>query len=215
MFLNKFSPGAKVTFLLLSSIVCGICSYLSYVAFQPGEPLLVLDDRELVPAKEGFAEMHHASLRFGQTYEHLAEIEIRGSDLRKGYYGSNLNNIALQKGWFPHSYHHRSNTNGILTPSYLVVPRDELGEVEALAANPVGWIVAERGPGPAMGPSSTDDLVNVKLSVTTTHRQIFWMVVVWAAVTVGGSALAFWFLGALYNWLLPNAGTDATEANRA
>lgn len=103
-----------------------------------------------------------------QTKPHITmTATIDDADQEK--FQEHLFNIAPQKGWYAHP-----------SPFYdlnIILPRDEIPEVEKLAQDPTGWVLHNlANPKPSTGPSSTD-LVNVQLHVATPIKYLFHVVI--------------------------------------
>ena len=70
----------------------------------------------------------------------------------------NFSNIAAQRGWFAHGQEGYAIS--------VVLPEDEMGELDRVSNDPTGWILKNRNPGlEARGPSNTKNLVNVRLKI--------------------------------------------------
>ena len=111
----------------------------------------------------------------------VREVRLPRQDRRR--FTDHFIDIAAQRGWFAHS----PKPHGI----NLIMPAGELDQLEELAADPLGWTLANYDPGkPAGGPSNTD-FVNVRLRIDTTGGgRVMELVVLTAVLAVIGAAVA-------------------------
>ena len=95
---------------------------------------------------------------------------------------THFDNIAARKGWFVH----RSNWARMT----LVLPHDQLSELDRIAVNPEQWVQSNLDHPPATGPVSTH-LVHARVNLDTSYGNYFWTLIPLSvlAVTTAGTFL--------------------------
>ena len=169
--------------------------------FQPR--LLPAAGSPVLQAPEGLGILAGTALQHNM-YTRLTKT-IRLHERESQNFEENFFNIAAQRGWFAHSSDHQRFT--------LVLPQDELPELDMASANPTGWILEHRKPGlAARGPSDTTNLINVRIDVETTGKEWFHILSGTTALLTFGS-LFTGFYALFLTWELASQRMQKEEEN--
>ena len=137
---------------MVASIVFWNTGRDTAATLQPPEHLLTTSTEDL-------SSMVATALQRPERTTNLYRAKVPGQD--NASFRLHFENAAARRGWYTHA----SNEHRIR----VVLPEDELSQLEELQDDPMGWVRKEAAKaGPAVGPSSLT-LTNASLSISKAH----------------------------------------------
>lgn len=172
------SPRAYVLMgaaLCLGAFAAVLATFLYWNTGIDQEPVLQPPDRLIATSTENLSSVLATALQEQERTSNRYVIRVPKQD--NASFRMHLENAAAQRGWYTHG-----STEYQLR---IVLPEHELGQLDELREDPMGWIRRESArTGPAVGPSSLR-LTNASLGLSASnprHKQRLSLV---AGISIG------------------------------
>lgn len=159
------SPKTYVCMGILLCIIGALALTATSLYWNAGrnpEPTLQAPEHKIAPSPNYLTSILATALQEEPIKSNIYRLEIPAEEHER--FRMHFKNAGARRGWYTHS----PNPIGMR----IVLPEQELGQLDEIQADPMGWIEREASrTGPAVGPSSLD-LTNATVRIYKTDLRV-------------------------------------------
>ena len=173
---------------VLVMTLAGWTSYQQGTHTYAGEPSLPVPAPRLSPSPQELSVITETAIQQAGRAAIVYNVRLDRSDVKR--FRGHFENIAMQRGWFPHNLRYQSIE--------VVLPAAGLQDLQSITEDPVDWVLANAQPtAGSRGPSDLN-IVNAEI-VIDPPSSMAWLGYILAAVAAWIIAFGIAFAG---GWII-------------